>query len=486
MKKVKDTLLYLVPTMTGALLPLISLPLFTRVLTLEEYGALSLCQAYAIFVNGISNFGLNLGYERDFFENQGKKEGALLFTTLIFIVLTYISFGIITYLFWEQISLFLTKQIKYANLVLLAYLATGMTSLKSFYLIYFKNKENAKKFVWYTIDESLLSFVISIVLVVYLRIGVSGLMIAQLVASGIVFLFLTIYFLKNIPFSIDINLFKKSLSISLPLTPRIFFGIIGAQFDKYILGIVASVEFVGIYSLAQRVAGIIFTFMTAIQNVWSPVIFKMMFDKKNDSKKLIGSYLSPFFYISLSAGLFVSLFSEEIIFVLSPKEYHGASSVVLVLAILYCSYFFGKQNQLLFAGKTFLISILTLVGIILNVGINFVCVKFWGLMGIAWGNLLSGLITGTLSFFISQKYYRIYWEYKTIAINSFVYLLSTFILLIMIEYNISYYYRLFTKIFFIALFIYSGIKTKLITREKLNIVWNSIFSLFKLNSPSRF
>ena len=470
--------------MTGALLPLISLPFFTRILTLEEYGALALCQVYAIFVNGILNFGLNYGYERDFFENRNEKEGGLLYTTIIFVGFTYIIFGILTYVFGLQISQFLTKQSNYADLLLLAYLATGMTSLKSFYLIYFKNKEDAKKFVWYTLDDSLISFVLSMVLVVYFRIGVSGLVIAQLAASVIVFVIMTIYFLKNVPFSLSSALFKKSLSISLPLTPRIFFGIIGAQFDKYILGVLASVELVGIYSLAQRVAGIIFTFMTAVQNVWSPRVYKMMFDKTKDGRDLIGPYLYPFFYISMGVGLFIALFSEEIVFFLSPKEYHGASNVVIILSILYSSYFFGKQNQLLFLKKTNLISFLTLVGIILNVGINFVFVKYWGLMGIAWGSLLSGLLSGTMAFLISQKYYRINWDYKSIGLISLVYVGSTLILLLMIEYNIVYQLRLFAKLAFVTLFIYVGIKTNIITREKYNIIKHSIVGRLSRNTPS--
>ncbi len=472
------------PSLTGALLPLISLPVFTRILTLEEYGALALCQAYAIFINGISNFGLSLGYERDYFENRDEKEGSLLYTTISFILCTYITFGVLTYVLGEQISRILTSQSKYANLLFVTYLATGMTGLKSFYLIHFKNNEDVKKFVWYTLDESLISFVLSMILVVYFRIGVSGLVIAQLAASGIVFVILTVYFLKNVPFSLNISLFKKSLSISLPLTPRIFFGIIGTQFDKYILGIVASVELVGIYSLAQRVAGIIFTFMTAVQNVWSPGVFKMMFDKTKDGRELIGPYLNPFFYASIGAGLFVALFSEEIVFVLSPKEYHGASNVVIVLAILYCSFFFGKQNQLLYAKKTYLISILTLVGIILNVGINFVFVKFWGLMGIAWGNLLSGLLSGCISFLISQEHYRINWDYKNIGLISLVYLVSSLIMLMMIEYNIIYELRLFAKLSFVIIFVYIGIKTNIITREKYNIIKQSILGRLKWNTPS--
>ena len=45
-------------------------------------------------------------------------------------------------------------------------------------------------------------------------------------------------------------------------------------------------------------------------------------------------------------------FSKEIRYFLAPKEYQGASQIVILLSILYASYFFGKQNQLIFAKKT--------------------------------------------------------------------------------------------------------------------------------------
>ena len=69
-KQVKNSLLYLLPSMTGVVIPLITLPLFTRVLSPEEYGSLALCQVYAVFTTGLANFGLTFGYERDFLNKK--------------------------------------------------------------------------------------------------------------------------------------------------------------------------------------------------------------------------------------------------------------------------------------------------------------------------------------------------------------------------------------------------------------------------------
>ena len=54
-----------------------------------------------------------------------------------------------------------------------------------------------------------------------------------------------------------INLFP-SIRLSLPLTPRIFFGVINTKFDKYILGILNNISGVGVYEIAQKIGNVVF------------------------------------------------------------------------------------------------------------------------------------------------------------------------------------------------------------------------------------
>ena len=94
--------------------------------------------------------------------------------------------------------------------------------LKTYYLTYFKNTENAKAFVWYTIDESVMGVLLSLFMVAYLRIGVIGLIWGQLLASLAIFMILSYRFVKVLPVSFSQDALKDSLKLSLPLTPRIF------------------------------------------------------------------------------------------------------------------------------------------------------------------------------------------------------------------------------------------------------------------------
>lgn len=469
-KNLKNSLLYLIPSISGIILPLLTMPFFTRILKVEEYGILALCQAYAIFINSISNFGMNISFERNFFEVEENEKVVLLYTNLIFVIGTYLLFGVLTYLFSDRLLIFLKIPDSYRNTLLLAYFATGMTSLKSFYLIYFKNTQDPKRFVWYTLDESLIGFFLSIFFIIYLKIGIVGMVSSQLIASLIVFLILSRTFILKFKFSFNYDFLKESLKISLPLTPRLFFGIIGSQFDKYILGSMTSLENVGIYSIAQKIATVVFTIITAIQNVWAPVVYKLMFSRRVDEKDKVGSYLTSFYFISIFLALFIPLFSEEILILLAPKEYYGATQIIILLSILYASYFFGKQNQLIFAKKTHLISIITLSGIALNLLFNYIFVMFFGLIGVGFGTLISGLLSGLLGYVIAQKYYKIEWNNFEIITISIFYIASITLLFVFNYIELRYILKFTYKIIIILLFILFGIKLKLITKHHFGII----------------
>jgi len=473
--QIKNSFIYLIPVIAGNLLPILTLPIFTRILSPSDYGIWALAQVYAVFANGIANFGLTIGYERNFFEHRKSQNAAgLLYSTLLFVTTAFIICGILTFLLKYYLSQWIIGSSEYADILFWSYCATGITGLKAFYLIYFKNTENAKSFVWYTIDESLLSVVFSLFLVAYLRIGIIGLIWGQLCASSIVFFLLFFKFSRLLPFAFNREALVDSLRISVPLTPRIFFGIIGSQFDKYMIGILNNVGGVGVYNIGQKFSYIVFSYMTAIQNVFSPQVYKRMFDQGDEGGKSIGRYLTPFLYISIAIGLMISLFSEEIIIILTPESYHSAIEIVVVLSMLYGSYFFGKQPQLIYAKKTYITSLLTAVSIGLNVLFNIPFIYLWGAIGAAWGTLSAGLIAGTISLIVSQRYYKIDWEYGKAGLIFLLFFGSAITIILMRYFGVAYEIRFIIKLIALVCYTYLGMRFKIISRQNYLFIKNMI------------
>ena len=467
MKSIKNLFIYLIPSLVSAVIPIVTLPIFTRILTVEDYGIYALGIVYGTFVSGIANFGLTIGYERNFFENKESKEkqGTLLFSVLSFVVITFVFLGLITYLLQSNISSLLIGDRKWGNIIFLSYCAVGISSLKMYYLTYFKNTNNAKQFSIYSIDEAILNVIFSFVLIYYFNSGIIGLVLGQLFGSSIVFFILTIKFIRLLSFRPNLNVLKSCLYISLPLTPRIFFGVIGNQFDKYMINLLGSVGGVGVYNLGQKISYVVFNFMTAIQNVNSPHVYDLMFKKGEEGGSEIGKYLTLPLYISAFIGLIISLFSEEILFILTPSSYHGAVDIITVLSLLYVTYFFGKQPQLIYAKKTRITSYLTIFSIVMNILINIPFIKYWGAEGAAYGTLLAGILSSLVTFYYSQKYFNIVWEYEKITYIFVSLFVIAFIVIFLRKLEVVYYIRLIIKVFFGALYLLLGFNFNIINKE---------------------
>ena len=192
-KEVKNTVYYLFSSFFGAFIPLISLPFFTNYLSVEQFGTYALIQVYSIFLVGVCNFGLTTAYEREFFEYDTKiQKSTLFFSVISFVILLIILASSGTFIFKSKISNLLFEKTDYENLILLSFLATAFNNLKLYFLIYFKNIKNAKLYASYNIIEITFTYVFSILFLIYLDMGISALILGQLLSNIIVFLSLQV------------------------------------------------------------------------------------------------------------------------------------------------------------------------------------------------------------------------------------------------------------------------------------------------------
>jgi O-antigen/teichoic acid export membrane protein len=476
-QQVKNSFIYMLPLLVSGIFPFVALPILTRILTKEDYGILALSQIYAILVAGFANFGMSASYDRNFFKYRSDKikSAQLLFSTLFFVILNFVFLASLTFFFRNTFAKLIIRDAQYGNLLFAALCAQFSSTVSYYYYSYFKNSELAKKFTAYTISQNIINVVLSLFMVAYLKTGVIGILYAQLLSGAIIFCVLSYKFLKTLKPSLDKSILLESIKISYPLTPTIFFGVIGTQFDKYMIGMLASLGGVGIYSIGQKVASVSFTFMTAIQNVFSPQVYTRMFNLKEKGGESAGRYLTPFVYISTAFALIIAVFSEEIISILTPVSYHGAIDIVTVLAMYYGFLFFGKISpmQLIYTKKTHLCTVLSTVSIGFNIALNIIFIMKWGAIGAAWGTFLAAVISGSIYFIVAQRHYLIKWEYLKVSTIILTFFVSAVLIVVMRNASVDYAMRLIVKGAAISLYVYLGIKFNVITTDNFNLIKNT-------------
>ena len=473
MKQAKNLFWYLFSFGGNSFIQLISLWFFAKYLSKEDFGIYALIAVFGIITVSISNLGLLSVYQRNFFELDEKAKEDLLYSIITFIIVNLIIITLITFFFFEGINLFFFKK----KLDSVLWLLIGQTyfvfqSINQFFFAKLKNTYKAKTFSYLTLLEKSLAFVIAVLIIIFFRYRYEAILLGQTV--GVVILFF--YFLYSNIFGkrpkLNLNLLKASLKLSIPLSPVQIVKVVGSQSDKYMISYFGNFSGLGVYDIALKLGNLSFVFNTALQNVFSPKVYQQLFLSDRNKLKRIGEYLTPFYFLTFLFSLIICLFVEEIIYFFLNNKFYEAIPIVALLSTLYAMQFFTKQPQLLYAKKTKLLSVISLLFIVSNIITNIPFIYYFGILGAAYSTLITGIIYIVIYHYYGQKFVSIEWEYKKIFLIFISYLFITTSMLSMYFFEINYCYRLFMKITYILLYIFLGVVIKTVNKENLKKVFN--------------
>lgn len=459
---------YLLPLLVGNLVPLVTLRIFTHLLSTEDFGAQTLANAFAVVVIGVASVGLPVAFERNFFQCRDAAHRAqLLYSVVLFTAIAFLISGGAVWGYREWITDRLIGDRSYERVLVWSFWSSAIVAVKGHFLMYLRNSERAREFSAYTIAERLLAAVLAVALVAGASLGVLGLVAGQLLASAVVLCVLVVKFIREHRPTIDRGLLLDALAVGYPLVPRALLGAVGKNVDKYLVGQLSSLGGVGIYDIGQRLANIAFSYMTALQNVFGPQVYSRMFSGKPDAGESIGRYLTPFAYISTLIAFVVAVFSEEILYLLAAPAFWGAVPIVTILTLGMAIQFFGKLPQIAYAKKTHLISLLAVLTTGLTMAGSAAGVWLGGVTGVAWGTLVAGVISVTLAFVIGQRCFRIEWDRRAmVSIFGLLFLSAILTILLRVE-EVPYVLRLGVKVTSAAAFLILGAHLQIVTRANI-------------------
>ena len=187
----------------------------------------------------------------------------------------------------------------------------------------------------------------------------------------------------------------------------------------------------------------------------------------------INNYILPFFYISIFVALIVVLFSKEFVLLFLSGEYQKATPIISILSIYYASLFFGKVtgNQLIYAKKTHLTTLVTLLGIAINFGLSIPFIINWGIVGAAWATTISGTIMIIVSFYFAQKYAKITWQWKSIFTIYSLFLAVTAFTMVDYSFSMDLRKTLMLKLLIVFLYIVAGYMLNIISTKKMKAIF---------------
>lgn len=461
-------------------LNLLTLPIFTRLLKPEDYGIIALALAFPAIAASIFTVGLPGSVQRYYFEYRTDKIklDALIFSSQLFLYISFFISTFIVYSFKDMISKLIMGNETYGPAVFITYIASYLGQIINFYMVLYQNMERATVFSMFTVAQTIITTLISLMLVWRFNMSYMGMIYGSLAGTLLVCIATFIHFNRSSKIKFSGKILLENIKYGLQVMPKSFTGFINKFFDKYMLNNMLSLSAVGIYNIGQTVGNVLFVLMSTVWSSFQPVYYREVFDKGNDGSGSVGRIFTIFSYITLLPVLLLILFAQEVIHIIAPASYYGAIDLIIIVSCGVATQVFGMYSgvQYAYSKKAYLIFPITIMGTIANVAANILLIPRFGLIGAGLSTVTTLFITNGLLIIIGQKVYKIRYEWGIMS-SLFAIIGSAAIASLYIRtIELNNYYLYSIKSFFICLFVLVGIITKLITRQSMVKILTSLFN----------
>lgn len=417
----KDAALYGLSSILGRFLNFLLVPFYTNFLLTGEYGVVANLYAYIAFVFVLYGYGMEAAYMRfvSSLEIGDKKQNfsapffSLAVTSLLFSVLIHAAASTLSG--WIGIDSSKAYLVQYAGWVIFF----DTLSIIPFAFLRMENK--AKVFAGLRVLNILINVVFNIIFIVGLGMKAEGVLIANLLASGLTFLVLLKFAIPQLTLNLPKHLYKELLKFGLPYIPAGLAGIAIQVVDRPILKLLTNDSTVGIYQANYRLGVLMMLVVGMFDYAWRP--FFLQHAKDQDAKELFAKVFTYFVAFMLLVLVSVSLFIEDLIrvrlfgkYFIHPDYWGGVAIVpIVLLAYVFTGAYVNFVVGVYLEKKTKYLPYVTGAGGLVNVVVNFLLIPQYGLMGAAYATLLSYIVMAAGIYFASQKFYYVEYEWKKIV-----------------------------------------------------------------------
>lgn len=397
---------------------LLLLPLFTRVLTQEDYGALSLAGFVAVAVSGLFSLGTGNSMGLLFFKEQvAERRVSVVWSNAALVAANGIVLAGLLCLLAGEISILVFESAEYADLLRLTFIGLAVSAVTEPFLAYLRMEDRARDYVLLTLSSALMTILISVLLVLWLGWGVIGAAVAS-VASGVLLLIMVLYFVAmKLPFKLDITLFKPLVTIGFPSIFGLFAFLLIDYADRQMLQRIAGLEALGVYSVGYSFGMAIMIVVGAFSTAWPPY-FMSFINRQEEASVLFGKLLR--FYLIAFGMLLLGFFAaaRPMVEILAGPGFQDAFIIIGMVAAAYmlkgCYLIF--LPGLYYKNRLGVQSAIEWLAAIVNLALNFAWIPKFGIAGAAAATLISYLSLPVCTWLISRHYLKVRYDKPRLAL----------------------------------------------------------------------
>ena len=406
----KNTFIITVGRISTQFISFLLLPLYTSLLSTEEYGTVDLITTLVqLFIpvvsvmidQGVFRFLLNCETEQ-----QKKKtvSGAFFLLTLSCLLVTVVFF--IIQLFYKN---------EYTIWLLLILIVTAYSNL---FLQVARGLKHTSDYALGSFVCSVSTIVLNVLCIAHWHMGAKGMLIATFAGNAIccVFVFLKLRIGRYIELSgIDKELIKNELKYSFPLVPNQLSLWVMNSSDRLIVTFILGTAANGVLAITHKFPAIFLTMFNIFLLAWHETGAVHYFDEDRDAffTEMINKIISIFASLCLAVIVVLPIVFDLLVKSSFSEAYYNipiyliASMLNVVIGLLGVVYVATK--------KTAEIAKTTIIAAIINIVTNFALINIIGLYAASISTLIGYLLTLIYRVIDTKKYLKIKYEIGNIA-----------------------------------------------------------------------
>lgn len=390
---------YSLVTLIGPLFTILLTPLYTRVLTPADYGVVDVALTLGALVNIVIVLGTDQAMSAHFFDGDDTNKRDLVTSTLIYVALAgAVGCGVL-FIFAEPIAITLfkdpTRQITLRLLApyvlfapLYAVLAAALRLRMGI------RRVNILGFTY------LITYVcLNVLFVLVLQFKATGVIAANVLAHVAGALAGLALVWKPLRGQFAATALKPVLTSGLALLPGMVGFILLANVDRILLTQYVSQSEIGLYSIANKLASMLYVAFSAVWSAWWPMAMEMA--KQPDAPRQYARMFEYFIAASTVAALTMGLFAPEILRLFTSEAYWPAAPYATVLMIYTgpLAFMNGSFQISHYVGKRVgWISAAALVSAGCNIALNLVLNPIYGVWGAVIATVIAGAVFGLITY----------------------------------------------------------------------------------------
>lgn len=484
LKLFKDTGIYGISTIVGRFLNFLLVPFYTNVFTKAEVGVYGNIYAYIAVLNIVFIYGMEAAYMKyaSLLEKENRKK--IFSTAQIFVTITTIVFAFILFSIKGELNSLMEIPTKYEFLIKYVVFILLFDTLALIPFSHLRLIGSAKTFATIKLINIIINLSLNLILVLSFGFDIEAILIGNLAASAFSLVAVIPVIFKNFFAKIDFQYLKKCLKFGLPYLPASLSATMVQVIDRPILVKLTDEATVGLYTANYKLGIFMLLFVQMFQFAWQP--FFLNNAKEENVKEMFSKVLTLFLLFSSVIWVLLTLFLNDIVtfelfdgkYILGKDFHEGLYIVPIVLfAYIFHGIYVNMQAGIYIEEKTKYMPLITGAGALINIAVNLVLIPIYGILGAAFATLASYLTMSGLIFVVTNKFYKINYEYSKIIK---IILMMIFIGLVHYKMDIYSSYNFIYKIVILATFFVGIFALKIISLKELKSFKNQVLEKMKV------